>query len=96
MIRYFHEELDPECHIIVAQHRKRTVGELKWFTDNHQISNIEVHPKYRRQGIATEMLQQARLIDPEVNADHAELTDDGAKWWPIVKERLEQAAGIEA
>lgn len=54
-------------------------GELSWFGEDGMIRDVDVHPDYRRRGVATELLRRARIIQPEVH--HSGIyTSDGAQW----------------
>jgi GNAT superfamily N-acetyltransferase len=48
-------------HGIMAHHDDGTeIGKLVW--NNRRIGNVEVKPEFQRQGIATGMLEHARLL----------------------------------
>lgn len=61
---------------IVASEDDRYVGELCWYIPGiydddvamqpYEITYVFVYSSHRRQGIATEMLRQARLIEPRI------------------------------
>lgn len=59
------------------------IGRLVW--NSRRIGNVEVSPEHRRQGIATGMLEHARLL-AELNAripqpkHSADRTNDGDAW----------------
>jgi GNAT superfamily N-acetyltransferase/mRNA-degrading endonuclease RelE of RelBE toxin-antitoxin system len=54
-------------------------GELSWFGEDGMIRNVSVHDALRRRGIASELLNRARQIQPDVHHSDA-LTSDGAGW----------------
>lgn len=57
---------------------KDSIGFLRWAEDG-EIMDVWVHPDFRRQGIATEMLARAREVYPTVR--HSEtLTQMGREW----------------
>lgn len=70
----------------------RSVGHLGWEADGN-IGMVEVHPDYRRKGIATEMLNRARAVYPEVRVHTPEEmdewgdTDEGVAWQNAIAKR---------
>lgn len=57
----------------------RDVGGLNWYADNDEISMIDIDPDYRRRGLATELFDHVKGLNP--NLQHSdELTPDGAAW----------------
>jgi len=62
------------------------VGFLYWYPATAEIGEVKVEEGYRRQGIATKMLEYARQIEP--NLEHSDtLTDDGRAWMQAVGSR---------
>lgn len=64
---------------VEAHQGTQRVGYLGWHRDNGEIMHVQVNPRHRRQGIATELLRRAREIDPRVHHSTS-LSQDGAGW----------------
>jgi len=72
---------------VKAYHGEKEIGHLGWAAGhpfpfdlvNGEVTGVEVHPDYRRRGVATEMFHRAKQADPLVR--HSEnQTEDGAEW----------------
>ncbi len=70
------------------------VGILKFYTLNGEISEIEVNPSYRRQGIATELLKRAREVNPNVRHSDCR-TELGDLWARSTGDELPNLADDE-
>lgn len=55
------------------------IGELSWFGEDGMIRDVDVSRDHRRKGIASELLQRAREIQPSVHHSDA-LTPEGKAW----------------
>lgn len=77
--------------VLQARLGKRPIGSLSWFPgtpqyDNNNIDGGIIHQvfvkeQYRRQGVATAMLEEARRRHPEKDIRHGNaLTEDGKAW----------------
>jgi GNAT superfamily N-acetyltransferase len=67
-----------------AHHEGKTVARLYWKTDKHprpgEISLVQVHPDYRRRGIASDMVNTVREeIDPNIQFSSS-VSPDGKAW----------------
>lgn len=69
----------------VAKHDGKTIARLYWNHENHpeipgEISLVQVHPDYRRRGIASEMVRRVREdIDPNIKFSPV-VSPDGKAW----------------
>jgi GNAT superfamily N-acetyltransferase len=71
----------------------RSHGELRWHHKTGEILGIDVHPQFRRQGIATAMLGEARRIAGETRGvrpprHSPDRTEAGEAWARSLGERL--------
>ena len=71
-------------HWLEAEHQGKTVGRLYWATDKHpepgKITLVQVHPDYRRRGIATAMVDAAREnVAPNIQFS-SDVSPDGKAW----------------
>lgn len=57
------------------------------------IDYITANPDFARQGVATALLARA-LAEHDGTVDPGMLTDDGARWWPTVRDRVDARWGI--
>ena len=55
------------------------VGVIKWNEDTQGIQHIEVAPEYQRQGVATQLFNEANKISP-VRSDNGEYSHEGWAW----------------
>lgn len=63
----------PECDEV-----SELAGKVFWYRDG-EIGYVVVNKRYRRMGLATELLRRAREIEPNIH--HSDkLTDDGRAW----------------
>lgn len=70
---------------VTAQHNGQTIGYLSWMTDHNsgplhgEIGMVQVHPDYRRHGVATGLYDAARQAEPTVHHSD-EKTPLGNAW----------------
>jgi ribosomal protein S18 acetylase RimI-like enzyme len=67
-----------------AEHKGKTIARMYWATKDHpqpgQINLVQVHPEYRRRGIATDMVNTVRdEIDPGIKFS-PDVSPDGKAW----------------
>jgi ribosomal protein S18 acetylase RimI-like enzyme len=70
-----------------------TIGQFSWHHKTGEITGVDVDPRFRRQGIATAMLGEARRVAGEtrgvVQPKHStDRTDAGEAWARSTGERL--------
>jgi 8-oxo-dGTP pyrophosphatase MutT (NUDIX family)/GNAT superfamily N-acetyltransferase len=72
-------------HRLIAHSGDHEVGHMDWYPAghrsgrDHEISMIEVYPEHQRRGVASQLLDRARQIDPKVKHSN-NFTDDGRAW----------------
>lgn len=69
----------PNSRWLDRRARTQEIGALEFLQDSDTIDWIWVHPNYRRRGVATGMLEQARLLFPDL-AHSDNLSEDGMAW----------------
>lgn len=81
-------------HSIIAHHPdapsdsyNNHAGHLTWFADNGEIGGVHVNSEHRRKGLATEMFNRAKEIQPDLHHSDA-LTPDGKAWSSKVGHKL--------
>lgn len=59
---------------------------IDWQGDHYRIMSVYVEPRFRRQGLATQLLEYAREVaaPEEVRHDDDRLTDEGRAWSEVV------------
>lgn len=67
-----------------AQRNGRVVGAIGWNTpigvpNDNEISHVFVSKQHRGKGVASAMLERAKIVNPNIKHSHA-LTDDGRAW----------------
>ncbi|ALN21713.1 MULTISPECIES: ADP-ribosyltransferase-containing protein [Ectopseudomonas] len=75
-----------------------TVGRIDYsiLDGRPSIQMIEVEDKFRRQGYATQLIQQLQRRHPESSIDFGMLTPDGAAWFDSLPKRIvPTAAGLK-
>jgi GNAT superfamily N-acetyltransferase len=81
----------PMGTVLQARMGKRAIGSLSWFPgkprydhptiDGGMIHKVFVKEQYRRQGVATAMLEEARRRHPDQDIRHSPAaTPDGKAW----------------
>jgi hypothetical protein len=68
-------------HKITATFRGKTVGHLTWDETPSEVSDIQVHQKHQRKGIATAMYNMASGLPTKYQVEHSnDRTPEGEAW----------------
>jgi ribosomal protein S18 acetylase RimI-like enzyme len=67
-------------------HNKGYIGHITWWNDDGEVTDINVHPKFQRRGLATELWRRAREIQPDLRHSDNQ-TDAGKAWAPRVSSK---------
>lgn len=78
-VTYAYKEYETYCEV-TAHDGSLEVGTLWWEKDTGVIEAVETHPAYRREGIATKMLEIARRSYAKPITHSRTLTPDGKAW----------------
>lgn len=79
--------LDGRLHHMIAEHPDAPhqeqwgnhVGRITWWKGDGEVANLHVEPQYQRRGVATELWNRAKQIQPDLK--HSEdQTEEGSAW----------------
>ena len=87
-LTFHHEQvMDGKLHHMIARHPDAPhqemwgnhVGRITWWSSDGEVSNLHVEPQYQRRGVATELWNRAKAVQPDLKHSE-EQTEEGAAW----------------
>lgn len=87
-LTFSHEQvMDGKLHHMIARHPDAPhqemwgnhVGRITWWSSDGEVSNLHVEPQYQRRGVATELWNRAKAVQPDLKHSE-EQTEEGASW----------------
>jgi GNAT superfamily N-acetyltransferase len=79
--------LDGRLHHMIAEHPDAPhqemwgnhVGRITWWGNDGEVANLHVEPQYQRRGVATELWNRAKQVQPDLKHSD-EQTEEGQAW----------------